>query len=317
MSLREGLALASAAAMMCGGAFGGVQDVPVEAGAPPTAQATAQPTGQPTAQADRGRGGEFEAVRFSLSGGRPFSPAVLVVESEVGGAAHWRIALPVILDGSGNAARTVRETDPGEVLRGRFVMRSGRDRPWVSSRLSGPSTQKSQVFQRGDLVITEFMKDPSAVPDNKGEWIELYNTTTHPINIEGWTLSDAGSNSHTFDNGKQLIVIPAGGYRVIGNNADPATNGGVIVHHQYSGFTLANGADSILLTSRSGKLVDRVDYDDGIFWPDLPGQSISLNPASTNPYKNDRPFNWCHSTTLMFPVGIDTGTPSALNDTCP
>ena len=45
---------------------------------------------------------------------------------------------------------------------------------------------------RYDIVIDEIMADPSpqvGLPSN--EWIELNNTTTFPINLQGWKISDA------------------------------------------------------------------------------------------------------------------------------
>ena len=306
MGWRVGLARASTALLLCGAAGGADQEPVPRSGA------------VPVARAERGRGGAFEAVRFSLTGGKPWAAAALVVEFDLGGASAKRLTLPLVLNEDGAAERTLPDEGWGEMLGGRFVVQTGATGgPWVSDRVMASSSMTNQVFQRGDLVITEFMKDPTAVPDNMGEWLELYNTTSRPINIEGWTLSDDGSNKHTLANGKQLIVVPPGGYLVLGNNADPTTNGGVIVHHKYSGFTLANGADSIVLTARKGKLVDRVDYDDGIFWPDLPGMSISLHPASTNAYLNDDAGQWCHSTTPLFTGATDTGTPGAPNDPCP
>lgn len=177
---------------------------------------------------------------------------------------------------------------------------------------SGPS-----FFQRGTVLITEFMKDPSSVSDASGEWIELYNPAPGRINLEGMVLSDGGSNSHTIDNNGNGLFLRPGRYMVLGSNDTPATNGGIPVRYRWSGFTLANGADSIILTAANGALMDRVDYDDGVLWPDSPGMSISLDPAVTDALANDDPANWCHSTTPISVANPDTGTPRAPNDVCP
>ena len=51
----------------------------------------------------------------------------------------------------------------------------------------------------GDLLITEFMADPLNVGDSSGEYFEIYNTTGSPIDINGWIISDDGSNTrHTW-----------------------------------------------------------------------------------------------------------------------
>ena len=40
------------------------------------------------------------------------------------------------------------------------------------------------------LVINEFMQNPSAVSDANGDWFELYNPTTNSVEINGWTVRD-------------------------------------------------------------------------------------------------------------------------------
>ncbi|NIW44680.1 MAG: hypothetical protein GWN14_16030, partial [candidate division Zixibacteria bacterium] len=52
----------------------------------------------------------------------------------------------------------------------------------------------------GDLVITEFMANPAAVLDSDGEYVEFYNNTGSAIDINGFTLRDDGTNSHTISN---------------------------------------------------------------------------------------------------------------------
>ena len=63
----------------------------------------------------------------------------------------------------------------------------------------------SQNFNPGDIVVTEFMNDSAAVSDTVGEWLEIYNSTGADIDLNGWTLKDDGSNSHTFSNS---IIVP-------------------------------------------------------------------------------------------------------------
>ena len=109
------------------------------------------------------------------------------------------------------------------------------------------------------IVINEIMQNPGAVADAAGEWFEIFNAGTTAVDIEGWKISDNGTDSHVITNGGPLI-IPAGGYLVLGNNADFATNGGITVDYQFSGIALANGDDEIILTTASNLEVDRVEY---------------------------------------------------------
>ena len=161
-----------------------------------------------------------------------------------------------------------------------------------------------------ELVINEIMQDPSAVGDSAGEWFELYNPTDADIDVEGWTVQDNGSDSFVIANGSPLIV-PAGGYLILGNNADTTTNGGVAVDYEFSGMYVGNSDDELVLIDALGNEIDRVEYDGGPIFPDPTGASMALqNPALDN---NDG-ANWCTAST---PYGAgDLGTPGAAND-CP
>lgn len=166
-------------------------------------------------------------------------------------------------------------------------------------------------------VITEFMKDPSAVSDTSGEWIEVHNPLPWRLNLEGWSIGNDAGPEHVISNGGSGVYVLPGGYAVLGRNADPATNGGVAVDYVYTTTSLGNGADEIVLRKRNGQVADRVAYDDGVLWPDLAGQSISLTPSATDPAANDDPANWCHAVTAINGAGSDLGTPGAPNDVCP
>jgi predicted extracellular nuclease len=156
----------------------------------------------------------------------------------------------------------------------------------------------------GGLVINEIMQNPAAVYDSNGEWFELYNPTGGDIDINGWTIKDEGSDSHLIDNGGPLF-IPAGGYLVLGNNADQATNGGVTVDYAYpSGWYLGNSDDEVVLLDSALNEIDRVEYDGGTNFPDPTGASMSLIDPDLD---NNVGANWCTSAT---PFGDgDLGTP--------
>jgi beta-lactamase superfamily II metal-dependent hydrolase len=169
----------------------------------------------------------------------------------------------------------------------------------------------------GTIIVTEIMKDPSSVADNLGEWLELYNTTAQPIDIEGWTLHDDGTDVHVLNNGGAGIIIPAGQYKVLGNNANSNTNGGVAVLYAYSNFVLGNGSDEVVLVDTTGLEIDRVNYIGGAPWPNSPGKALNLKSGVLDGTANDDPANWC---TASAPIGggnTDLGTPNAANTTCP
>ena len=158
-----------------------------------------------------------------------------------------------------------------------------------------------------ELVINEIMQNPSAVSDSSGEWFEVYNPDSAAVDIDGWTMKDDGTNSHVINNGGPLVV-PAGGFLVLGINADSSSNGGVAVDYQYSGFFLGNSDDELILLDGSLTEIDRVNWDGGPSFPDPNGASMSLlDPALDNNVGS----NWCTATT---PYGDgDLGTPGAAN----
>jgi hypothetical protein len=195
---------------------------------------------------------------------------------------------------------------------GRFVLVGSVTLPGSSPVASQASSGQSRL-----LLVTEFMKDPSAVSDTSGEWIEVHNPLPWRLNLEGWSIGNDAGPEHVIANGGAGVYVLPGGYAVLGRNADPATNGGVAVDYVYSTTSLGNGADEIVLRKRNGQVADRVAYDDGVLWPDLAGQSISLTPSATDPAANDDPANWCHAVSAIGGAGSDLGTPGAANDVCP
>jgi predicted extracellular nuclease len=184
--------------------------------------------------------------------------------------------------------------------------------PYGAGDLGTPGAANDCATAAPVLVINEIMQNPAAVADSAGEWFELYNPTAADIDINGWTIADNGSDSHVINNGGPLLV-PAGGYLVLGNNTDPTTNGGLTVAYSYGGsWFLANGDDEVVLFDTSGAEVDRVEYDGGPQFPDPNGASMALiDPA----LDNNVGANWCTAST---PYGAgDLGTPGAANDCAP
>lgn len=175
----------------------------------------------------------------------------------------------------------------------------------------------AQGPQHGAVVITEFMKDPNFVTDTRGEWIEIYNALPWRVNIEGWKLTDDAGNQAVLANGGLGLRLMPGEYMVLGNNDDPAQNGDVVVDCVYPGFVLGNGADQIMLVKPNGTLIDRVDYDDGVLWPDLAGRSVSLTGSVLDAVQNDDGSLWCPGGAPWSGTNPDMGSPGLPNAICP
>lgn len=170
-----------------------------------------------------------------------------------------------------------------------------------------PETATTTPSQAGDIIINEIMQNPSAVPDSKGEWFELYNTTTNNLDINGCEIADAGGDSHAITSS---VIVPAGGFAVLAKNADSGQNGGLTADYEYDSFILSNTTDEVILTCNSTE-IDRVEYDNGATFPDPTGASMIL----ADPFlDNNVGANWCESSS---PFGAgDFGTPGAQNDSC-
>ena len=158
------------------------------------------------------------------------------------------------------------------------------------------------------IVINELMPDPAFVADGAGEWIELYNWGTASIDIQNWKLfgNSAGDTARITSS----LVIPAGGYVVLGINGDPIANGGVPVDFVYrSGYSLNNSTttgDVVMLRDAAGATVDSVVYVS----PPI-GATMALRDASAD-NTDAKGTNWQTSTTPY--NGSDKGTPRAQND---
>lgn len=169
------------------------------------------------------------------------------------------------------------------------------------------SVASTQVLSQ--IVITEFMADPAAVSDVSGEWFEITNVSSQPVDINGWHIKDNGTNNHTINNGGPLMMNP-GAILVLGNNIDNLTNGGVTIDYEYSSFTLTNsGGDEIIITDASNSVIDSVVYT-----TTTSGKSWNLDPTHYNTTDNDNFAYWCLSTTTY--GSGDFGTPGAINVTC-
>jgi len=80
-----------------------------------------------------------------------------------------------------------------------------------------------------DVCINELMPNPAGSESGSypaGEWVELYNSGTSDVNLQGWALTDLAGYTHPIDantwvdfvNLATPYVIPAGDYAIIAEN---------------------------------------------------------------------------------------------------
>jgi len=173
----------------------------------------------------------------------------------------------------------------------------------------GELTGKTSLFQesaQGQLIINEIMQNPDSVSDANGEWFEIYNPNLFTVNLIGWTIKDLDNDEHTIDSS---LMVPADGFVVLGRNKDFSTNGGVVVNDEYSGITLGNTSDELIIYSPDSTFSDTVIWDDGETFPDPTGASMALIDAT---FDNNMGLNWIESI-VEFGDG-DRGTPGFAND---
>ncbi len=128
-----------------------------------------------------------------------------------------------------------------------------------------PSPADIIIHKLGDLVINEFVSDPS---DEDVEWIELYNTTNETIDLNGWTIEE-GSGAKT--NLEDFIGVSGSGkFFVI---EKPKGN-------------LNNKGDIIILRDNSNTLIDQATYGN---WDD--GNISNNAPVISDPNSIARKFD--------------------------
>ncbi len=130
-----------------------------------------------------------------------------------------------------------------------------------------------------DLIITEIMQNPSAVEDANGEWFEIYNSGSSPVDMYNYYIFDVDTDDFYVT---EHVVVPSHGFVVFARNANIAENGGVEADYEWSDFILANGADEIYINDDEGYLMDHVVYDGGFSWPDPEGASMYYDWSGDN-----------------------------------
>lgn len=158
----------------------------------------------------------------------------------------------------------------------------------------------------GDLVVNEVMIDPHATSDDGGEWFEVYNARSEPVDLAGLVVRDeVFDDSHTV---AESLVVEPGGYVVFAASHLGAEEAGFTADYVYDHVQLSDGSDELVLANGS-VVIDHVSWDTS-----TRGHSRSLDPSSRNSVDNDDPSNWCDAV-LQLPGG-DFGTPGEPNSRC-
>ncbi len=151
------------------------------------------------------------------------------------------------------------------------------------------SSAISREPQTAPLIINEFLADPpdGIAGDANGdglrdstddEFIELVNTGSIPLDVSGYTVSDAVQVRFTIPSGK---IIPAGESAVVFGGGVPvgsfgnAGANGLVFAATGAGLSLNNGGDTITVKNNQGAVVDSLAYNSA---EGNANQSINRNP---------------------------------------
>lgn len=123
--------------------------------------------------------------------------------------------------------------------------------------LSGSESFTYNKVYPYDLVINEIMADEDpAVGLPKYEYLELYNRTSHDIDLIGWTFTGSSTKEIPF------AKIQAGGYLLLcnANNVSAFQAFGNVVG--ITSFSLANTGQSVTIKDYYGEIIHSVAYTD-------------------------------------------------------
>ena len=196
-------------------------------------------------------------------------------------------------------------------------------------QLSVPNTVNSFTFRvylstdvQPLIVINELLSNPGGtITDASGEWVELYNAGSRPVNMQGLFIADSAASgrrpySMINDTTVSLVVQP-GGYFTIGNTKNTTNNGGVPIDYAYgAAMAFANSLDAFKIARVYGTdtlTIDRTQYASAAISAQNGISRELKNPALDN--SNMDGSNWADAlvTAVYGPGG--RGTPKAQNST--
>lgn len=150
-------------------------------------------------------------------------------------------------------------------------------------------------------------------PDAYGEWIELYNTTTETLDLNGWTLTNGSGKSVVLSG----TVVPKDYYLLEYHQKATTVTADLVYGNQYPYFKLGNVEDTLTL---AGVLTGGITYSDTFSYDESwVGHGIYTAMARITPTNlADDSSNWANALTWHANssdnLGAYWGTPGTVND---
>lgn len=159
----------------------------------------------------------------------------------------------------------------------RFLLALG----FATLAISGSPAHAAEIGVAGlapnDLIITEYLANPVGVSDAQAEYFEIYNATSHNIDLGGLTVRDDGSNQFTVSS---AMIAPLS--FAVFSSSDGAALGLTPAYVYGSAMALTNGDDEIGLYRPDDTLINKVAYDDGDwFGPGIAHELATIDATLT------------------------------------
>lgn len=156
---------------------------------------------------------------------------------------------------------------------------------FLSNLICFASIEPLRAESPPSLLINEVMFRPTA-NENTNEWIELYNPTSDPMDVEGWMIGDEKETDllqADIVHGDGTTLIPPGGYAIVTDKGTTLYDTCVIPDDAIRlsvddstlcGYGLNNNMEKILLFDPMETYIDAVEW--GQDYDDVPGSPASV-----------------------------------------
>ncbi len=145
------------------------------------------------------------------------------------------------------------------------------------------------------IVINEINYNSPDSPD-PADWVELYNPNNFAVDISGWYFEDESGEYYGFP---ANTIMQAEEYFILAEDAAQFSSIYPSVGNVFGsfgdgpdGFGLSGKGEKITLKNANGTLIDEVDFDDNLPWPEEPdgnGPTLQLIQPSLD---NALPGSW-------------------------
>lgn len=154
------------------------------------------------------------------------------------------------------------------------------------------------------VLFSEFMRNPDALPDAEGEWLELYNAGPRNVELGGCRVG----RDDRFVELDADLSMQSGDYLTLSNGPTP----GFAPDFVYGGITLPNSGSFSLTLECNDEIVDQVTFEENAL-PTASGRSLSLSASYHDDLSNDLAESWCEG---VLSYNGDLGTPGSANPAC-